>query len=83
MKLKKPVAVRLLAAAVFALLNSAYADDKDKLIPPKLLTTIAPGGLTGFDISWVDSEAGRYYDGPVTSGEPETDAAHQDLSPLR
>ena len=58
MKLTKPAAVRLLAVAVF---NSAYADDKDKLIPPKLLTTIAPGGLTGFDISWVDSEAGRYY----------------------
>src|SRR5262249_31961521 len=39
------------------------ASDKDKLGPYKLLTTITTPGeeLVGFDISWVDSEAGRYY----------------------
>ena len=62
MKLKKilvPVAL-LAAAAAYA---AAYADDHgDKLGPYKLLTTISiPGGLAGFDISWVDSEARRYY----------------------
>jgi hypothetical protein len=33
-----------------------------KLAPYKQLTTITiPEGLVGFDISWVDSESGRYY----------------------
>jgi len=45
------------------LINQSSEDsDKDKLGPYEFLTTInIPGGLTGFDISWVDSEAGRYY----------------------
>src|SRR5262249_31651263 len=48
----------------FALSIRAYAQDSDehKLGPYKQLTTISiPGGLTGFDISWVDSKHGRYY----------------------
>ena len=64
MKHKKMFAVPLLVLAVLALFAAAYADDsdKDKLGPYKLLTTITiPEGLVGFDISWVDSEAGRYY----------------------
>lgn len=56
-----------LCALGLALLGSfapAYAQDSDKvkLGPYKQLTAISiPGGLTGFDISWVDSESGRYY----------------------
>jgi hypothetical protein len=49
-------------AALLGLSAAAYADPNDKLVPYKLLTTISiPGGLVGFDISWVDSESGRYY----------------------
>jgi hypothetical protein len=63
MKHKKLFAIPVLALAVFALFAAAFADDKgDKLGPYKLLTTITlPGGLAGFDISWADSESGRYY----------------------
>src|SRR5262249_45816042 len=45
------------------LLNSAFSQDseKNKPVSYKLLTTISIPNLTGFDISWVDSEAGRYY----------------------
>jgi hypothetical protein len=58
-----------LCALGLALLNSfagAYAQNSDqgngKLGPYKQLTTISiPGGLPGFDISWVDSKSGRYY----------------------
>src|SRR5215475_14377144 len=43
-----------------------FADGDHDIGPYKLLTTISvPSGLTfpggGFDISWVDSEHGRYY----------------------
>ena len=62
---KKLFALPLLAVtALLALFAKAYADDsdKDKLGPYKLLKTISiPEGLVGFDISWVDSEGGRYY----------------------
>src|SRR6266581_9117250 len=66
MQPKKLFALPLLALTVFTVFAAASAEkshkDKDKRIPYKLLTTVAiPGGLTGFDISWVDSEAGRYY----------------------
>ena len=46
-----------------ALMAAARADeDHDRLSPYKLIATITPTGFgTGFDISWVDSEAGRYY----------------------
>src|SRR5579871_4048721 len=60
---KKTFAV-LAPIAALAVLAVAFADDSNKnhLIPYKFLTTISiPGGLTGFDISWVDSEAARYY----------------------
>lgn len=58
------VPLALLVPAALTLFKVAYADDsdKDKLGPYKLVTTISiPGDLTGFDISWVDSESGRYY----------------------
>jgi len=56
--------VVVFAVILLALFAAARADeDHDRLGPYKLLTTIAvPGDLIGgFDISWVDSEAGRYY----------------------
>jgi len=62
--MKHKFAAPLLVLAVLALFAAAYADDsdKDKLGPYKLLKTITiPEGLVRFDISWVDSEAGRYY----------------------
>lgn len=61
---KKLVTISLLLGAAFVLLVTASADkpDKDHLGPYKLLTTITiPTGLVGFDISWVDSAASRYY----------------------
>jgi len=64
MNQKKLFALPMLALGVLVLCATAYAQDSDKdnLGPYKQLTTISiPGGLTGFDISWVDSEAGRYY----------------------
>jgi hypothetical protein len=65
MKHKKLFALPMLAIGVLVLCATAYAQDsdEDKLGPYKLLTTInnIPGGLTRFDISWVDSETGRYY----------------------
>jgi len=63
-------ALPMLALAVLVLCVTASAQDsdkdkdkdKDKLGPYKLLTTVATSKeLVGFDISWVDSEAGRYY----------------------
>jgi hypothetical protein len=54
----------LLGIGAFAAIFAAYAYDNpgDKLVPYDLMTTInVPGGLNGFDISWVDSPAGRYY----------------------
>ena len=60
---KKTIAI-LAPIAVLVTLAVAFADDSNKnhLTPYKFLTTISiPGGLTGFDISWVDSEASRYY----------------------
>jgi hypothetical protein len=48
--------------ALLSLFAAAYADNSDKLVPYRLLTTInIPDGLVGFDISWVDAESGRYY----------------------
>src|SRR5262245_44645808 len=66
MKGKKLFVLSALLTLTTVVVFSANAQDqdskKDKLIPYKLLTTIEiPGGLIGFDISWVDSEAGRYY----------------------
>src|SRR5207249_4952194 len=65
MKRKELFALFVLTLAVFAIFAAAYAQDSDKgkLGPYKLLTTVTTPGeeLVGFDISWVDSEAGRYY----------------------
>ena len=61
---RKTFALSILLVAVFTIFVVGYAEDRenDKLIQYKLLTTIdIPGDLTGFDISWVDSESGRYY----------------------
>jgi hypothetical protein len=67
MENKKLFAVSLLAVGILVLCTTAYAQNSDqgnnnKLGPYRHLTTISiPGGLTGFDISWVDSKHGRYY----------------------
>ena len=68
MKHKKLFALPALALGVLVLCATAYAQNsdqgkgKDKLGPYRLLTTVTiPGGLVGFDISWVDSKKGRYY----------------------
>jgi len=66
MKNKKLFALPLLAIGIFVF-ATAYAEKSDhgndnKLGPYRQLTTIGiPGGLTGFDISWVDSKHARYY----------------------
>jgi hypothetical protein len=58
---KKWIAVVLSLPVAFVLFAAARADDS-KGAAYKLLTTISiPGGLGGFDISWVDSAAARYY----------------------
>ena len=52
----------LVIVPVLILLAVASAKEHDELGPYRLLTTISiPGFATGFDISWVDSDAGRYY----------------------
>jgi hypothetical protein len=52
----------LLFAAVLLFLSVATsADDDEESTNYRLVTTINPPALTGFDISWVDSESGRYY----------------------
>jgi len=71
MKHKKLLARPLAVLALLVLAGTALAyggkdgdkDKDEKLGPYKLLTTISiPGNLAvGFDISWVDPEAGRYY----------------------
>ncbi len=41
---------------------SVYAKDHDELGPYRLIATVSiPGFGNGFDISWVDAEAARYY----------------------
>jgi hypothetical protein len=54
------------ALALFAAASAAYADDEPKLGPYKKIDTVTvPSGFIflggGFDISWVDSDHGRYY----------------------
>ena len=68
MKHKQLFVLPTLALGVLVLCATAYAQNsdqgngKDKLGPYRLLTTVTiPGGLAGFDISWVDSKKGRYY----------------------
>jgi hypothetical protein len=68
MKRKTLCACALLLAALFVTFSRVYAQSAaegssdDKTGSYRLLTTIAvPSGLPGFDISWVDSDTGRYY----------------------
>src|SRR5579871_3053741 len=68
MKRTKLLLFPISAVAMLSMFAVAYAadSDKDKLGPYKQIDTISvPSGLTfpggGFDISWVDSETGRYY----------------------
>src|SRR5215468_9353678 len=58
MKTTKVFVLFLFVLTVFVVL---YAEDPGKDTTYKLLTTIPMPNLTGFDISWVDSEVGRYY----------------------
>jgi DNA-binding beta-propeller fold protein YncE len=54
--------IPLLFVAVLLFLSAATsADDDEESTNYRLVTTINPPALTGFDISWVDSESGRYY----------------------
>jgi hypothetical protein len=68
MKRKILCACALLLVALFVWFSRVYAQSAaqgssdDKIGSYRLLTTIAvPSGLPGFDISWVDSDTGRYY----------------------
>lgn len=63
MKRSKHFSLSMFAAVALVLSVTAKADsDKDDRGPYKYVKTIIiPTGLVGFDISWVDSEAGRYY----------------------
>src|SRR5215470_12614247 len=62
-KTMKLLGFSVLVLGTFAVAAPAQNSDKDKLGSYKLLTTVTTPGeeLVGFDISWVDSEAGRYY----------------------
>src|SRR5258705_2079765 len=52
----------LAVTAILAVMAVASAKEHDELGPYRLLTTISiPGFGNGFDISWVDSEAGPDY----------------------
>jgi DNA-binding beta-propeller fold protein YncE len=52
----------LLVVVALSVVVGVYAKDHDELGPYRLITTVSiPGFGNGFDISWVDSEAGRYY----------------------
>ena len=75
----------LAVTPMLAVVAFAYAKEHDELGPYKLLTTISiPGFGNGFDISWVDSEASRYYlanRGNATAVPPV--AAHIDVIDTR
>jgi hypothetical protein len=61
-KYKKPLTITLLVVAVLVLLGIALAQAPPTTPVYKLIDTIAvPGGLAGFDISWVDPGSQRYY----------------------
>src|SRR5260370_785463 len=54
--------IPLLFVAVLLFLSAATsADDDEESTNYRLVKTINPPALTSFDISWVDSESGRYY----------------------
>jgi hypothetical protein len=61
-KYKKPLTITLLVVAVLVLLGIALAQAPPTTPVYKLVDTIAvPGGLAGFDISWVDPGSQRFY----------------------
>jgi hypothetical protein len=61
-KYKKPFTITVLVVAVVVLLGIALAQAPPTTPVYKLVTTIVPpGGLAGFDISWVDPGSQRYY----------------------
>jgi hypothetical protein len=80
-KNKKLFTLCALGLGLLGSFASAYAQDSGNNTPGyKLLTTISniPGNLAGvFDISWVDSETGRYYltTRAVTTVTPQLDPA--------
>ena len=63
MKQKRGLALSLLLfVAALSVFATVYAKDHDEVVSYKLIATISiPGFGNGFDISWVDSEASRYY----------------------
>jgi len=63
MRSERALLVGLAFVLPLAMRVAVRADHDDHLRPYRLLSTISiPGNLAGgFDISWVDSEAGRYY----------------------
>src|SRR5215831_12619682 len=62
MKLKKQRSIFLSVSLVAAFSHAAWAQQGQPVAGYRMLTTIAvPGGLAGFDISWVDSANARYY----------------------
>jgi hypothetical protein len=64
MRLQKQLAFLLVVIPILAVVALASVKADDELGPYRLLAHITdiPGNLGGgFDISWVDSEAGRYY----------------------
>jgi hypothetical protein len=55
-------AIPVLAVAILALFALSFADDKGGAYEALPIITVPPPNLAGgFDISWVDSAAGRYY----------------------
>src|SRR2546427_8861215 len=62
MKQRRAVLIPTLAVVAGITFTTIHAKDREANSPYKLVATISiPGFGNGFDISWVDSEAGRYY----------------------
>jgi len=62
MNARRALSLALTVFVLTALPAAVFAQQGQPVAGYKLLTTISiPGGLTGFDISWVDSAAGKYY----------------------
>src|SRR5437660_4343632 len=62
MTARKLLSIVLPVFVITALSTSPFAQQGQSVGGYKLLTTIpVPGGLVGFDISWVDAANGKYY----------------------
>ena len=88
MKKNRWLVLSLLVAALSAITSlhaKDHAKDHEEVGPYRLIATLSiPGFGNGFDISWVDSEAGRYYlanRGNATAVPPV--AAHIDVIDTR